>query len=44
MTTSEQLPTPARDRIYARCARAITQAGTTREALFLARLALLLFE
>ena len=34
----------ARDRIYAQCARAISEAGTERESLFLARLALLLFE
>jgi hypothetical protein len=34
----------ARDRLYAECARAITEAGTERESLFLARLALLLFE
>lgn len=34
----------ARDRLYADCARAITEAGTERESLFLARLALLLFE
>jgi hypothetical protein len=34
----------ARDRVYAECARAISEAGTERESLFLARLALLLFE
>ncbi len=34
----------ARDRLYAACARAITEAGTARESLFLARLALLLME
>jgi len=34
----------ARDRIYAECARAISAAGTERESLLLARLALLLFE
>ena len=34
----------ARDRVYAECARAITEAGAERESLFLARLALLLFE
>jgi hypothetical protein len=34
----------ARDRIYAQCARAISEAGPERESLFLARLALLLFE
>ncbi|MDW5444189.1 hypothetical protein [Polaromonas sp. SM01] len=32
------------DRIYARCSNAIADAGREREALFLARLALLLFE
>ncbi|RST52706.1 hypothetical protein [Variovorax sp. MHTC-1] len=34
----------ARDRLYAECARAISEAGAERESLFLARLALLLFE
>ncbi len=34
----------ARDRLYADCARAISEAGEVRESLFLARLALLLFE
>jgi hypothetical protein len=34
----------ARDRVYAECARAISDAGPGRESLFLARLALLLFE
>lgn len=34
----------ARDRIYAECARAVSAAGPQRESLFLARLALLLFE
>jgi len=38
------LPAEARDRLYAECARAVTEAGPEREALFLARLALLLFE
>ena len=33
----------ARDRLYAGCARAISDAGIERESLFLARLALLLF-
>ncbi len=33
-----------RDRVYAECARAVTEAGEARESLFLARLALLLFE
>lgn len=42
MTTS--LAPEARDRLYAECARAITEAGAERESLFLARLALLLFE
>lgn len=34
----------SRDRLYTRCAEAVTTAGPTRESLFLARLALLLFE
>lgn len=34
----------ARDRLYAACANAISEAGPERESLFLARLALLLFE
>ena len=38
------LPADARDRLYARCAEAITAAGPSRESLFLSRLALLLFE
>ncbi len=38
------LPADARDRLYAACAHAITEAGGTREPLFLARLALLLME
>ena len=38
------LSAEARDRLYARCARAITEAGRSRESLLLARLALLLFE
>lgn len=38
------LPAAARDRLYAACAQAITQAGPEREPLFLARLALLLME
>lgn len=42
--TGKQWPDDARDRIYSQCAEAITQAGPEREALFLARLALLLFE
>ncbi|MBB1603910.1 hypothetical protein [Variovorax sp. UMC13] len=41
---STPLPPEARDRLYAACARAITEAGPERESLFLARLALLLFE
>ncbi|KAB7591459.1 hypothetical protein [Verminephrobacter eiseniae] len=32
------------DRIYAHCSNAIAEAGRERESLFLARLALLLFE
>ncbi|HEX5737954.1 MAG TPA: hypothetical protein VFY22_05540 [Hydrogenophaga sp.] len=32
------------DRLYARCSQAIAQAGREREALFLARLVLLLME
>ena len=50
MTTTTQaaptaaLPTDVRDRLYAACARAISEAGVERESLFLARLALLLFE
>lgn len=34
----------ARDRLYTACAEAVSAAGATRESLFLARLALLLFE
>ena len=34
----------ARDRLYASVARATTEAGRSRESLFLARLVLLLFE
>jgi len=34
----------ARDRVYTHCAHAITEAGPEREALFLARLVLLLCE
>lgn len=34
----------ARDRLYAECARAVSEAGAERESLLLARLALLLFE
>lgn len=33
-----------RDALYTRCAEAVSAAGREREALFLARLALLLFE
>ena len=40
----KRLPPDARDRLYAGLARAITEAGPQRESLFLARLALLLFE
>ena len=43
-TTAPALHPDARDRLYAECARAITEAGAERESLFLARLALLLFE
>jgi hypothetical protein len=32
------------DRLYAHCSNAIAEAGRERESLFLARLALLLFE
>ena len=32
------------DRVYAHCSNAIAEAGRERESLFLARLALLLFE
>ena len=42
--TSPTLSPEARDRLYAACAHAISAAGSEREALFLARLALLLFE
>ncbi len=38
------LESSAQDRIYQRCAHAITEAGAERESLFLARLALLLFQ
>ena len=38
------LPAEARDRLYAACARAISEAGVQRESLLLARLSLLLFE
>jgi hypothetical protein len=38
------LSAEARDRLYASVARATTEAGRSRESLFLARLALLLFE
>lgn len=44
MSHTASLDPDARDRLYAECARAITEAGTERESLFLARLALLLFE
>ena len=39
-----KLSIDARDRLYASVARATTEAGRSRESLFLARLALLLFE
>jgi hypothetical protein len=38
------LPATARDALYAELAEAVTTAGRERESLFLARLALLLFE
>ncbi|MEJ7686599.1 MAG: FAD-dependent monooxygenase [Variovorax sp.] len=41
---TSQLAPDARDRLYAECASAIAEAGVERESLFLARLALLLFE
>jgi hypothetical protein len=41
---SSPLAPDARDRLYAACANAVTEAGPERESLFLARLALLLFE
>jgi hypothetical protein len=40
----EGLEDTARDRLHTACAQAFTAAGSTREVLFLARLALLLFE
>ncbi|MGE0797624.1 MAG: hypothetical protein AB7G13_11175 [Lautropia sp.] len=42
--STSPLSAPARDRLYAELAQAITTAGEHREALLLARLALLLFE
>ncbi|KQP20359.1 DUF2783 domain-containing protein [Pseudorhodoferax sp. Leaf265] len=44
MEAVNALPADARDRLYAACAQAVTEAGPAREALFLARLALLLME
>ena len=41
---SASLSGDARDRLYQRCAEAISVAGVARESLFLSRLALLLFE
>ena len=38
------LPADSRDRLYAALAESISEAGEARESLFLARLALLLFE
>ena len=38
------LESSAQDRVYQRCANAISEAGRERESLFLARLALLLFQ
>lgn len=42
--TPTKLKPEARDRLYAACAHSISEAGDARESLFLARLALLLFE
>ena len=39
-----KLDEAARDRVYTCCAEAITEAGESRESLFLARLVLLLCE
>ena len=39
-----KLTAEARDRVYASAARATSDAGRSRESLFLARLTLLLFE
>lgn len=39
-----QLNDRSRDHVYTRCARAVSAAGKEAESLFLARLALLLFE
>ena len=44
MNSSPALPPEARDRLYTAVAHATTSAGRSRESLFLARLALLLFE
>ena len=41
---SGPLPGDARDRLYVRCAEAVSAAGLARESLFLSRLVLLLFE
>jgi hypothetical protein len=41
---NRQLDEAARDRVYTRCAEAISEAGQSRESLFLARLTLLLCE
>ena len=40
-TLPASLPPEARDRLYAACANAISEAGAERESLFLAGLALL---
>ncbi|QBR02987.1 DUF2783 domain-containing protein [Paraburkholderia pallida] len=39
-----ELNSHSRDRVYTHCARAVSAAGRESESLFLARLALLLFE
>jgi hypothetical protein len=43
-TAMTMLTDEERDDLYRRCAAAITEAGRSRESLFLARLALLLME
>lgn len=44
LPSTHALAADARDRVYASVARATSAAGRSREALFLARLVLLLFE
>ena len=44
LPAARTLSPDARDRVYASVARATSDAGRSRESLFLARLALLLFE